>query len=222
MTVAYHFTLDTLRDGSPVPAIGETLRHEGPLMFGTDGLRASECPWDALRYAPGPRLHRVELGGRIKQGGDRIVASQRTILASMDATSLLRAFARQCALDVIVLWDAPHVVRLYLENGNEAHRDAAGQAAYIRGWVAGTAPESAANAAARAAARATVKGAVVAAVAAAWNAAMAASGGTIEVVAWDKEREAIRAAHRERFRAMVEEAMAEGRENNREERFDDG
>ena len=145
MTIGYHFTLGTLRNGSPIPAIGQTLRHEGPLMFGASGLRASECPWDALRYAPGPRLHRVELGGRIKQGGDRFVASERTILTSMDATNLLRAFARRCALDVVDLWDAPHVVRLYLENGNEALRDAAGQVAYIHGWVAGTATASAAT-----------------------------------------------------------------------------
>lgn len=30
---AYHFTADTLRDGRPLPAIGEELRHHGPVVF---------------------------------------------------------------------------------------------------------------------------------------------------------------------------------------------
>lgn len=33
MTLAWHFTADTLRDGRAIPAIGETLRHDGPLVM---------------------------------------------------------------------------------------------------------------------------------------------------------------------------------------------
>jgi hypothetical protein len=38
---------------------------------------------------------------------------------------MLREFARWCALQVIHLWDAPDVVRQYLETGDESLRAAA-------------------------------------------------------------------------------------------------
>jgi hypothetical protein len=59
---------------------------------------------------------------------------------------LLREFARWCALQVIHMWNAPDVVREYLETGNEELRAAAGTAARA-------AARDAARTAARAAAR---------------------------------------------------------------------
>jgi hypothetical protein len=41
-----------------------------------------------------------------------------------------RLFTRQCALDVIDLWDAPAVVRQYLETGDESLRASAWDAAW--------------------------------------------------------------------------------------------
>jgi len=93
------------------------------------GLHASERALDALKYAPGPIVCRVRLGGRILTGADKVCAAERTVIAMADATETLRAFARACALDVIDNWDAPAVVREYLETGNEALREAARSAA---------------------------------------------------------------------------------------------
>lgn len=126
---AWHFVGETLRDGRPVPADGEWLVHDGPLVLCESGLHASVCPFDALRYAPGPILCLVELDGDILHGDDKVVAQRRRIVARQDVTSLLRGFARACARDVLPLWDAPDVVRRYLETGDETIRSAAESAA---------------------------------------------------------------------------------------------
>lgn len=133
---AWHFTGDTLRDGSPIPAVGEWLKFEGEIIPCEQGLHASLEPFDALRYAPGALLHLVELRGdkkrKIKKHGepcDKVVGCQRKIIASIDATDLMRQFARECALDVIHLWDAPEIVVNYLKTGDAAIRAAARAAA---------------------------------------------------------------------------------------------
>ena len=54
---AYHFVGDELRDGRPVPPVGEWLVHDGPVKMCESGLHASRHPFDALMYAPGdPRI----------------------------------------------------------------------------------------------------------------------------------------------------------------------
>ena len=126
---AYHFTSGKLRDGSPIPAIGETLVFEGKLEMCWRGYHASRKAWQAIEWAPGPRLHRVHCGGELYEKDDKLVCRERTILASIDATNLLREFARSCARDVLHLWDAPDVVREYLETGNEDLRVVAREAA---------------------------------------------------------------------------------------------
>jgi len=68
-------------------------------------------------------------------GGDKIVGNRRRILWRIDAMDTLRAFARRCALDVIHLWDAPDVVRRYLETGDEALRVAATVSAARAAWT---------------------------------------------------------------------------------------
>lgn len=131
--IAYHFTGDKLRDGRPIPPVGEWLVHEGPIEPCVSGLHASAHPSDALVYAPGPMLHKVEIEGDIREHGDptdKVVGRRRKIIASIDATELLRAFSRWCALQVIHLWHAPDVVRTYLETGDESLRTAATAAAY--------------------------------------------------------------------------------------------
>ena len=130
--LGYHFTGSSLRDGRPIPPIGEWMEHEGEIVPCQSGLHSSECPFDALQYAPGNTLHRVELeGGLVPHGDppDKWVGRRRKIVATIDAEELLRGFARWCALQVIDMWDAPPVVREYLETGDERKRDAARDAA---------------------------------------------------------------------------------------------
>jgi hypothetical protein len=149
---AYHFTGNTLRDGRPVPPVGEKLAFDGELVLCECGLHASLQPFDALQYAPGPMLHLVECGGTVLHQDDKLVCTERTILKSIDATQILRRFAADQALSVAHLWNMPPIVREYLETLDEGKR-----------------AEAAARAADRAAARAAARAAD-----AAWAAARAA------------------------------------------------
>ena len=208
--MAYHFVGDRLRDGRPVPPDGEWLVHDGPLVLCQTGLHASRHPFDALTYAPGPILCRVEMAGTIIESDDKLVASRRRIVARVDATVLCRDFARACARDVLHLWDAPDVVRRYLDTGDDTIRDAAWAAAWAAsdaawaaraaraaGWAA---VRAAARDAAWAAARAAASGAASdAARAAAWAAASGAASGAAWAAAWD--------AKRQQWAAMVAEVL---------------
>ncbi len=153
---AWHFVGDTLRDGRPVPADGFKLIHPGKPVLCSAGLHASLEPFDTLGFAPGPVLCLVECGGIIFHEADKLVCTERTILARMDAEPLLRHYARQQALSVVHLWEPPQVVLDYLMGDD---------AAWAAAWAA-------ARAAARDAAWAAARDA---AWAAAWDAAWAAA-----------------------------------------------
>jgi hypothetical protein len=159
------------------------------------GLHASERALDALKYAPGPIVCRVRLGGSILTGEDKACASERTVIAMADATETLRVFARACALDVLDKWDAPAVVREYLETGNEDLRVAAEEAAR-------SAAESAADSARSAwpAAWSAARSAESAAWSAAWSA---------ELAAWSAEsaEAAARSKQNTRLEAMLLELL---------------
>lgn len=205
--LGWHFTAATLRDGRPVPPIGETLTHEGPLKVRRSGLHASEHPFDALRYAPGPILHRVRSTGTVSDDDDEavpgertIVSTERTILATRDATLLLDVFARRCALSAIDKWDAPAQVRRYLEHGIPGMRDSAWQAARDAAWTEG----------------ADKAGLVPWRAGAAWTSAVAAIGGSPAVAAGaaaialkDTERKAQRRHLAELVVAEFADAMGE-------------
>ncbi len=135
-TLAWHFVGDTLRDGSPIPDNGAVLQHEGPLEMCASGLHASKRIRDALWYAPGGTICRVRLSGERLGDADKIVAAERKIIWRVNGEDLLREFARACALDVIDLWDAPDIVREFLETGNEELRAAAWDAAWAAAWDA--------------------------------------------------------------------------------------
>ena len=126
---AWHFTGNTLRDGSPIPAIGETLVFPHKVKMRASGYHWSLKPRQALQYARGPLLHKVSFGGYIEIGDNKGVSSERTIIASIDATHLLRRFAADQALSVSHLWDMPEVVREYLTTLDETKREDSGDAA---------------------------------------------------------------------------------------------
>lgn len=143
---AWHFVGITLRDGRHVPADGVTLCHDGPLVPCEQGLHGSERIIDALGYATADTICKVRLGGTVIRDLDMITATRRTILWCVDVETELRAFARWCALQVLPLWDAPDVMRLYLETGDETLRaDAFTEALEAEGviWPASDASDAA-------------------------------------------------------------------------------
>ena len=115
-------------DGRPI-VIGQKLSIKGKLVICRNALHGSFHPFDALQYAPGPILHRVLFSSARVEHSDKVGSRSRTVLASVDATAMLRQFARTQALSVIHLWEAPTIVREYLETGDETKRGAAAAAA---------------------------------------------------------------------------------------------
>jgi hypothetical protein len=185
---AWHFCIKDgdrilTNKGRLVVTIGETIRHEGKLKMCFSGLHASVRAIDALSYAQGNIACRVECGGEIVRGDDKIVCSERTVLWAVDAEATLRHFARLCALDVLPLWpDPPEVVVRFLRTGDESIRDAARVATWDAAWdAARAATMDAAWDAARDAARAA---AWDAAMDAAWDAAMDAARDAAMDAAW--------------------------------------
>lgn len=203
---AYHFIGDRLRDGSPVPDDGVTLKFGGKIKLCGAGYHASRKVWQALEYAPGDTLCRVYCAGEIIEIDDKLVCTERTIVARIDAEALLRDFARSCAKDVLQLWDAPDVVREYLATGDErlraAARDATRAAARGAAWEASRAAAWAAawDATTRARARDAARDA-------AGDAAWAAAG----AAARDAARDAARVRkQRARLTRMVDAAFGGG------------
>ena len=121
----YHFSWNRLRNGIPLPKKGKWLKHKGRIIPCEKGLHMSEHPFDAVKFAPGPYLHKVELRGSLKQDGSpsdwgyKWVGRKRRILASINAVSLLEEASRFWALQVADLWNAPDKVKEYLQTGDE-------------------------------------------------------------------------------------------------------
>lgn len=136
--MAWHFVGDTLRDGRPVPKDGVWIKHKGDLVICEAGLHASRHPCDALQYAPGATLCRVECRGDVIEQDDKLVCRERRIVSRMDATEMLRYFARMQALAVIQTWetDPEDVVLDYLMTGDERLLSAAWRAAERDAWDA--------------------------------------------------------------------------------------
>jgi hypothetical protein len=137
----------------------------------------------ALEYATGPICYVME--------GKRYTGC-------VDAENILRKFARDCALDVIHLWNAPPIVRKYLETGDESIREAARDAA--RDIVRDDTSDVAGYAAWCAAGDALWEGAWTAAKTAAWAAARSAAGST----AWNAVRDEILNKYSLKLEALIQ------------------
>lgn len=197
---AWHFLYEggRTRDGI-VCEVGSVLRVEGEIVPCKRGLHGSVKVLDALSYAPGPIACVVDMRGTLVPHGnpvDKWVCSEREVLAMADAAVVLRKFARECALDVAPLWNAPEVVLQYLRTGDKSLRDAAARAA-AAGWDAATWSAAAVEGSA-------VARAAVARAAAEWSAAAAAAAAEWSTAAeWSAVARAAAAA-----RAAVEESTA--------------
>lgn len=96
---AWHWCRNDMRTrytNEPI-VVGEKLTVEGPVELCERGLHASEDILDALKYAPGTIICRVELSGRIVKGRDKLVASERRVEWCVDATDILVQWTRECA-----------------------------------------------------------------------------------------------------------------------------
>jgi hypothetical protein len=174
---AYHFVGDTLRDGSPVPDNGVTLVYDEPIELCASGYHASRKALDALRFAPGLTLCRVNCSGIVEETQSKLVCSERTIIDRIDSTDTLQEFSRKCSLSVLDKWDAPEIVRKFLETGDEVYRSEAHIAARSAALSAtvSAACDEAYNAALSATSSATLSATDNAACDAAWNAAYSAA-----------------------------------------------
>ena len=204
---AWHFLREDRRlgygDGREVIE-GKTLTVDCDLALCKSGLHASTNILDALKWAPGPVVCRVEIGGTVILGGDKIVGTSRKALWMFDATDVLHEFACRCAEDALALVDDPdprsvaaiaakrqwmrgeitdEELRAAWEGASHAAGDAAGDAAWDAAWDAGAAAWDAAVDAARDAARG-----------AAWAAA------------WDVAGDAARARQSRRLVGMISAA----------------
>jgi len=173
----WHFTDGwKLRDGSPL-VVGKTYRHDGRLVMCESGLHASERIVDALSYAPGAVVSRVECGGDIVTDSNKLVCSERSVLWVIDATNVLHEFACRCAEDALALVATPDprlvaaiaakrawlhdeidddelaAARAAARAAWDAAGDAAGDAVWDAAWAAAGAARAAAGDAARAATR---------------------------------------------------------------------
>ena len=192
---AWHFTDgNKLRDGTPLPAVGEWLEYEGEVRICGSGYHYSLLPSDALLYAPGDTLHLVECDDIVKTHDDKGVCRRRRIIASMDAEEMLRYYARMQALSVVM--NAPEmsdVVYDWVFTGDESLRSAARSAAY-----------SAAYSAADSAARSAVYSAVYSA---AYSAARYAAYSAAYSAADSAARSAVYSAADSAFNELVYECF---------------
>lgn len=105
--LAWHFTNGMkLRNGDDL-IVGKTYHHNGLMVMCDQGYHASERLIDALRYAPGSQLSRVEVWGDVDKQDDKIVGRNRKVLWTMDATKILHLFACDVAEKALAKIDNP-------------------------------------------------------------------------------------------------------------------
>jgi len=231
---AWHFLSEDKRlgfDDGRLVEVGVPLECEGILELCENGMHGSVRLIDAIHYAKGPIVCRVEIEGDVIEGGDKLCGRRRTVLWWLDATRILHEFACSCAEDALALVDNPdprsvaaiaakrrwingEITDYELEAARAAAADAAADAAYAARNAAWNAARNAArNAlaadaayAARNAARADAWAAADAAYAAACAARAAAAdaaGDAARNAAWNAAWNAARAKQNERLTEMV-------------------
>lgn len=102
--LAWHFLSEDKRlgygDGRLVEA-GKTLECEGKPELCKNGMHGSVRLIDALRYANGPIVCRVEIEGDVIEDTDKLCGRRRTVLWMLDATQILHEFACACTEDAL-------------------------------------------------------------------------------------------------------------------------
>ena len=209
--LAWHFLSEDKRlgygDGRLVE-VGETLECEGELALCDNGMHGSVRLIDALHYASGPIVCRVEIEGDVIEGDDKLCGRRRTVLWMLDATRILHEFACACAEDALALVEQPdersveaiEAKRKWL-NGEVTDEELA--SARAASWAASrSASYAVAYSASWAASWAAVRSASRAAAWAARDAALAAARDAARDAAWD-------AAWDKQNKRLTEMVMAE-------------
>ena len=196
---AWHFCAD--RDGQPVLRDGQPLtvrayHWSGRLEMCASGLHASRRLIDALKYAPGPWLSRVECWGDVESRSDKLVCRHRRVLWIEDATRALH----RSACDI-----AEHAL---LRSGDDDPRSWEAIKCKRR-WLLGTASDSELAAAWTAAWTEAWDAAWDAARTAAWDAARTAAWTEAWTAAWDAARTAAWTEWNDILLANVEAARRE-------------
>jgi len=227
MNLAWHFvaTKDgkpVLRDGRPLPAVGEWLVEPPPIRICEKGLHASRNALDAINYRPawsGLIACLVEVDDIAEETSDKMACSRRRIIGQVACDDILRLFAREAALSVLHLWrgKVPVVVKKYLETGEETIRANAYAAANAAVHATGAAAYAAAYAAYAANAANAAADAAYAAAADAANAAYAAANAAYAAAANAAAADAANAAyaaadaawqeHRDKMNTMLESML---------------
>ena len=139
---AWHFVRDDKRLGygdNRIVKVGRTHKVKGEPVLCNHGLHASVRLIDALGYADSSILTRVELGGTIIKGYDKVVATERTVLWMSDISDLLHRFAcdeagralKERKITDERSWNAIKTKRLWLQGkATDAELDAAWDAAW--------------------------------------------------------------------------------------------
>ena len=148
------------------------------------GYHASERAIDALKYAPGPVVCRVELRGTIIPDTDKAVATERKVLWVADATTVLHELA---------CWCAERALRAERKAGREPDPRSWEAVKVKRRWLAGKATNQELSAAWSAADSAAASWS--AARSAAWSAADFAAGAA-SWSGWSAARSTVRSASR--------------------------
>ena len=169
---AWHFVADD-RMLAHQPGLevvpGYIYSEDGPIVVCESGLHGSRKLRDALTYAPGSYLCRVEMWGDVTEYDDKLVARHRHVIAAKDVSAELRLWACWCVRQKWHLLTDERS-RNAVDVAERFARGEATQEALVAAWGAANAAWGAANAAS-----ATQRAACAAAKAAAWGAPLSAA-----------------------------------------------
>jgi len=101
--LAWHFLAENKKLGYGDDRIirkGVTYKCNGKPDLCNNGMHGSIHAFDALSFAPGPIISRVEIWGDVQKADDKIVGTHRKVLWVHDMSKELRLFACACARDV--------------------------------------------------------------------------------------------------------------------------
>lgn len=124
--LAWHFLPATgrTRYSDELVTLGGTLTATGALKLCENGMHASVRASDALRYAPGWTICRVELSGEILVGDDKVCARHRKVIAMADAKRALLHHAADCAERALLRIKSPDPRSVQAIEAARAYADA--------------------------------------------------------------------------------------------------